>query len=224
QIVDKAIAPVGVVDVFEAAGLVRPELSILSDEFFAEIRSMERKNLAVEALQKLLTNEIKVRFARNYAKDTKFSELLNQALARYKNGTIEAAQVIEELIAIGRDVREAADAGKVEGLSEDEMIFYDALVENGSAREVMGDVQLRDIAKVLLEQVRRDATIDWAERRMVQAKLRVNVKKTLAKYGYPPDQQAIATDMVLEQAKRYGNEWSQKRAAYDQYGGASLVD
>lgn len=224
QIVDKAIAPVGVVDVFEAAGLARPELSILSDEFFAEIRSMERKNLAVEALQKLLTNEIKVRFARNYAKDTKFSELLHQALTRYKNGTIEAAQVIEELIAIGRDVREAADAGKVEGLSEDEMIFYDALVENGSAREVMGDVQLRDIAKVLLEQVRRDATIDWAERRMVQAKLRVNVKKTLAKYGYPPDQQAIATDMVLEQAKRYGNEWSQKRAVYDQYGGASLVD
>lgn len=224
QIVDKAIAPVGVVDVFEAAGLVRPELSILSDEFFAEIRSMERKNLAVEALQKLLTDEIKVRFARNYAKDTKFSELLHQALTRYKNGTIEAAQVIEELITIGRDVREAADAGKVEGLSEDEMIFYDALVENGSAREVMGDAQLRDIAKVLLEQVRRDATIDWAERRMVQAKLRVNVKKTLAKYGYPPDQQAIATDMVLEQAKRYGNEWSQKRAVYDQYGGASLVD
>lgn len=224
QIVDKAIAPVGVVDVFDAAGLARPELSILSDEFFAEIRSMERKNLAVEALQKLLTDEIKVRFARNYAKDTKFSELLHQALTRYKNGTIEAAQVIEELIAIGRDVREAADAGKVEGLSEDEMIFYDALVENGSAREVMGDVQLRDIAKVLLEQVRRDATIDWAERRMVQAKLRVNVKKTLAKYGYPPDQQAIATDMVLEQAKRYGNEWSQKRAVYDQYGGASLVD
>lgn len=224
QIVDKAIAPVGVVDVFEAAGLARPELSILSDEFFAEIRSMERKNLAVEALQKLLTDEIKVRFARNYAKDTKFSELLHQALTRYKNGTIEAAQVIEELIAIGRDVREAADAGRAEGLSEDEMIFYDALVENGSAREVMGDAQLRDIAKVLLEQVRRDAKIDWAERRMVQAKLRVNVKKMLVKYGYPPDQQAIATDMVLEQAKRYGNEWSQKRAAYERYGGASLVD
>ena len=97
------------------------------------------------------------------------------------------------------------------------------LVENGSAREVLGDAQLRDIAKVLLEQVRRDATIDWAERRNVQAKLKVNVKKTLAKYGYPPDQQALATDMVLEQAKRYGNEWSHKRAAYDA-GGASLLD
>ncbi len=224
QIVDKAIAPVGVVDVFAAAGLEKPELSTLSDEFLAEIRSMERKNLAVEALQKLLADEIKLRFARNYAKDTKFSDMLHQALTRYRNGTIEAVQVIEELISIGRQVRQTVENGTVDGLSDDEIIFYDALVENGSAREVMGDAQLRDIAKVLLEQVRRDATIDWAERRSVQAKLRVNVKKTLAKYGYPPDQQALATDMVLEQAKRYGNEWSQKRALYEAGGGASLVD
>ena len=224
QIVDKAIAPVGVVDVFEAAGLEKPELSILSDEFLAEIRHMERKNLAVEALQKLLTDEIKLRFSRNYAKDTKFSELLNQALTRYRNGTIEAAQVIEELINIGQKIRQTVENGAVDGLSEDEIIFYDALVENGSARKVLGDAQLRDIAKVLLEQVRRDATIDWAERRNIQAKLKVNVKKTLAKYGYPPDQQTLATDMVLEQAKRYGNEWSQKRAAYDAGGGASLLD
>ena len=178
---------------------------------------------AMEVLQKLLADEIKLRFSRNYAKDTKFSDLLNQALTRYRNGTIEAAQVIEELINIGQKIRQTAENGAVDGLSEDEVIFYDALVENGSAREVLGDAQLRDIAKVLLEQVRRDATIDWAERKNVQAKLKVNVKKTLAKYGYPPDQQALATDMVLEQAKRYGNEWSQKRAAYDA-GGASLLD
>lgn len=214
QIVDKAIAPVGMVDVFEAAGLEKPELSILSDEFLAEIRHMERKNLAVEALQKLLVDEIKLRFSRNYAKDTKFSDLLHQALMRYRNGTIEAAQVIEELIAIGQEVRQTMEDGAASGLSNDEIIFYDALVENGSAREVLGDAQLRDIAKVLLEQVRRDATIDWAERRNVQAKLRVNVKKTLAKYGYPPDQQALATDMVLEQAKRYGNEWSHKQVVH----------
>ena len=195
-----------------------------SDEFLAEIRNMERKNLAVEALQKLLADEIKLRFSRNYAKDTKFSDLLNQALTRYRNGTIEAAQVIEELINIGQKIRQTVENGAVDGLSEDEIIFYDALVENGSAREVLGDAQLRDIAKVLLEQVRRDATIDWAERRNVQAKLKVNVKKTLVKYGYPPDQQTLATDMVLEQAKRYGNEWSQKRAAYDAGGGASLLD
>ena len=131
--------------------------------------------------------------------------------------------MIEELINIGQKICQTVENGVVDGLSEDEIIFYDALVENGSAREVLGDAQLRDIAKVLLEQVRRDATIDWAERKNVQAKLKVNVKKTLAKYGYPPDQQAPATDMVLEQAKRYGNEWSQKLAVYDA-GGASLLD
>ena len=143
---------------------------------------------AMEVLQKLLADEIKLRFSRNYAKDTKFSDLLNQALTRYRNGTIEAAQVIEELINIGQQIRQTVENGAVDGLSEDEIIFYDALVENGIAREVLGDAQLRDIAKVLLEQVRRDATIDWAERKNVQAKLKVNVKKKLAKYGYPPDQ------------------------------------
>ena len=224
QIVDKAIAPVGVVDVFEAAGLDKPEISVLSDEFFAEIRNMERKNLAIEALRKLLNDEIKVKFSHNAVKDTKFSQMLHDALTRYKNGTIEAAQVIEELISIGRQVKVTVDKGKVEGLSDDEVIFYDALVENGSAQEVLGDDQLRAIAKVLVNQVRNDATIDWKHRKNVQAKLRVNVKKTLAKYGYPPDQQAIAVDMVLEQAKRYGNEWSEKRVAYEAAGGASLVD
>lgn len=224
QIVDSAIAPVGVVDVFEAAGLEKPEISVLSDEFFAEIRNMERKNLAIEALQKLLKDEVRVKFARNAVKDAKFSDMLHDALTRYRNGTIEAAQVIEELIAIGQNVRQAVEEGHVEGMSDDEIIFYDALVDNGSAKEVMGDDQLRAIAKVLVEQVRNDATIDWKHRRNVQAKLRVNVRKTLAKYGYPPDQQAIATDMVLEQAKRYGDEWSQKRAAYQAGGGASLLD
>jgi len=210
QIVDKAIAPVGVVDVFEAAGLEKPEISILSDEFFAEIRAMERKNLAVEALRKLLNDEVKAKFGRNAVKDTKFSEMLTEALNRYKNGTIEAAQVIEELIAIGKGICEAVNAGLELGLSEDEVVFYDALVENGSAREVMDDQQLREIAKLLVEQVRRDASIDWQFRKSVQAKLRINVKKTLAKYGYPPDQREIATDLVLEQARRYGNEWSRQ--------------
>lgn len=224
QIVDDAIAPVGVVDVFEAAGLDKPEISVLSDEFFAEIRNMERKNLAVAALQKLIKDEVRVCFSRNAVKDAKFSEMLHDALTRYRNGTIEAAQVIEELIAIGREVRQAVEEGQVTGLSADEAIFYDALVDNGSAREVMGDDQLRSIAKVLVEQVRNDATIDWKFRKKVQAKLKVNVKKTLAKYGYPPDQQAIATDMVLEQAKRYGDEWSEKRSVYAIVGGASLLD
>jgi len=230
QIVDKAIAPVGVVDVFEAAGLDKPEISILSDEFFAEIRAMERKNLAVEALKKLLNDEVKAKFGRNAVKDAKFSEMLTKALNRYKNGTIEAAQVIEELIAIGKDIRTAVDFSADLGLSEDEVVFYDALVDNGSAQEVMGDQQLREIAKLLVEQVRRDASIDWQFRKSVQAKLRINVKKTLAKYGYPPDQQAIATDLVLEQAALYGNNWSknnttQQNTYNSNYtGGASLLD
>ncbi len=223
QIVDKAIAPVGVVDVFEAAGLDKPEISILSDAFFAEIRNMQRKNLAAEALKKLLNDEIKAKFSRNAVKEAKFSEMLHQALTRYRNGTIEAAQVIEELIAIGKDVRKAVEEGKMEGMSEDETLFYDALVENGSAKEVMDDNQLREIAKLLVEQVRRDATVDWQYRKSVQAKLRINVKKTLSKYGYPPDQQALATDMVLEQAKIYGNEWSSKYSR-NADGGASLLD
>lgn len=223
QIVDKAIAPVGVVDVFEAAGLDKPEISVLSDEFFAEIRNLERKNLAVEALQKLLNDEIKGKFARNAVKDAKFSEMLQQALNRYRNGTIEAAQVIEELISIGKDVKKAVEDGQIEGMTEDEVLFYDALVENGSAKEVMSDDKLREIAKLLVEQVRRDASVDWQYRKSVQAKLRINVKKTLTKYGYPPDQQAIATDLVLEQAKMYGNEWSTKRS-YQAGGGASLID
>lgn len=223
QIVDSAIAPTGVVDVFEAAGLESPEISILSEEFFAEIRNMERKNLAVEALQKLLNEEVKAKFSRNAVKDAKFSEMLQQALTKYRNGTIEAAQVIEELISIGRNIKHDIEDGRVEGLSEDEVLFYDALVENGSAKEVMEDGQLRDIAKILVEQVRRDASTDWKFKKSAQARMRINVKKTLAKYGYPPDQQAIATDLVLEQAQVYGNEWS-GRESYRAGGGASLLD
>ncbi len=223
QIVDKAIAPVGVVDVFAAAGLDKPNLSILSDEFLAEVRGMERKNLAVEALQKLLKDEVRVRFSRNVVKSDEFSAMLEAALTSYRNGTIEAAQVIEELIAIAGKLRAEDDRPELKGLSEDEALFYDALIANGSATEVMKDDQLRDLARLLVQQVRNDAGIDWQVRDNVQAKLRVNVRKTLNKYGYPPDQQALATQLVLEQAKAYGDEWS-KKEAYRAGGGASLLD
>lgn len=223
QIVDKAIAPVGVVDVFAAAGLEKPNLSVLSDEFLAEVRGMERKNLAVEALQKLLNDEVRVRFGRNVVKSGEFSEMLQAALTSYRNGTIEAAQVIEELIAIANKLRESEERPEVQGLNDDEVLFYDALVVNGSAKEVMKDDQLRDLARLLVQQVRNDASIDWEVRDSVQAKLRVNVKKTLNKYGYPPDQQALATSLVLEQAKAYGDHWNE-RPAYQAKGGASLVD
>ena len=223
QIVDKAIAPVGVVDVFAAAGLEKPNMPVLSEEFLAEIRGMERKNLAVAALQKLLNDEVRVQFARNVVKSGEFAEMLEAALVSYKNGTIEAAQVIEELIEIARKMRQTKDETESLGLSEDEVLFYDALVANQSAGEVMKDDQLRDLARVLVQQVRNNASIDWQYRDSVQAKLRVNVKKTLNKYGYPPDQQAMATMLVLEQAKAYGDNWS-KRDSYSAGGGASLID
>ncbi len=208
QIVDKAIAPVGVVDVFAAAGLEKPNMSILSDEFLAEVRGMERKNLAVEALQKLLRDEVRVRFSRNAIKSDDFSTMLEAALTSYRNGTIEAAQVIEELIDIAMKMRASIETGQVEGLEEDEIAFYDALLANGSAKEVMQDTQLRKLARLLVEKVRSSAGVDWTLRASAQARLRVEVKKLLNKYGYPPDEQAIATDNVLKQAELFAEEWA----------------
>lgn len=207
QIVDKAIAPVGVVDVFAAAGLEKPNVSVLSDEFLAEVRGMERKNLAVEALQKLLNDEVKVRFARNAIKSDDFSKMLEAALTSYKNGTIEAAQVIEELIDIAKKMQTAVDEGHVEGLEEDEIAFYDALLANGSAKEVMKDDQLRDLARLLVEKVRKNTGVDWTIRANAQARLRVEVKKLLNQYGYPPDRQAIAADNIIKQAELFADDW-----------------
>ncbi len=206
QIVDKAIAPIGVVDIFAAAGLEKPELSILSDEFLAEMRNMERKNLAVIALQKLLNDEIKVRFKRNAVKTGRFSELLEAALQKYKNGTIEAAQVIEELIQIAKDVRENIEEEKKSGLSEQELAFFDALISHGNVKEVMGEDKLRNLAKLLVERVRNNVTVDWTVREPAQARLRVEVRKLLREFGYPPDNQAVATKLVLEQASLFAEE------------------
>ena len=211
QIVDKAIAPVGVVDVFEAAGLERPELSVLSNEFLAEVKGMKRKNLAVEALNKLLNDEIKVSYAKNAIKMAKFSELLEDALQKYKNGTIEAAQVVELLIDLAKDIRRNIQSDTNSDLSYDERAFYDALIDNGSAREVMEDAQLRDLARLLVQRVRNTIGIDWQYRESAKARLRVEVKKILRDYGYPPDQQAIATDLVLEQAKLFADDWSRDK-------------
>ena len=208
QIVDKAIAPVGVVDVFAAAGLDKPELPILSDEFLAEIKGMKRKNLAVEALNKLLNDDIKVRFGKNAIQLKKFSEQLEEALQRYKNGTIEAAQVVELLIGIAKEIRSESESGESLGLSSDEKAFYDALIENGSARDVLGDQQLKQLAHLLVERVRGNISVDWQYREPAKARLRVEVKKLLQEFGYPPDQQAVATKLVLEQAKLFADDWS----------------
>jgi len=208
QIVDKAIAPRGVVDVFAAAGLEKPNVSVLSDEFLAEIRGMARRNLAVEALQKLLRDEVKVRFSRNAIKSDDFSRLLEAALTSYRNGTIEAAQVIEELIEIAKKMRGAVEEGHIAGLEEDEVAFYDALLAHGTAREVMHDEQLRELARLLVEKVRKTTSVDWTIRANAQARLRVEVKKLLNQYGYPPDQQALAAESVLKQAELFADEWS----------------
>lgn len=208
QIVDKAIAPAGVVDIFSAAGIERPDISILSDEFLAEIRGMERKNLAVEALKRLLDGEIKAKFSKNAVKLGSFAEMLEKAIMRYRSNAIEAAQVIEELIQIAREIKLSEDAVAVLGLSADEVAFYDALVQNGSAKQVMGDEKLRELARVLVVRVRSNITVDWSVRESARARLRVEVKKLLREYGYPPDQEKMATELVLVQASLFGDEWT----------------
>ena len=208
QIVSRAVSSDGVVDIFAAAGLKKPDISILSDEFLAEVRGMPQRNLAVELLRKLLAGEIKVRRAKNVVQSRSFLEMLESSLRRYQNRAIEAAQVIEELIRLAKDMREASARGEALNLTEDELAFYDALETNDSAVKVLGDDTLRMIARELVETVRRNVTIDWTMRENVRAQLRVLVKRILRKYGYPPDKQEKATQTVLEQAALLSHEWA----------------
>jgi type I restriction enzyme, R subunit len=206
QIISRAVISEGMIDIFEAAGLEKPNISILSDEFLAEVRGLPQRNLAVELLRKLLDGEIKTRSRRNLVQAKLFSELLEQALRRYQNRAIEAAQVIEELIALAKDMREADRRGEEMGLTEAEVAFYDALETNDSAVAVLGDDELRAIAQELVQAVRANVTIDWAVREGVRAKLRVIVKRILRKHGYPPDKAEQATATVLKQAELLGLE------------------
>jgi type I restriction enzyme R subunit len=208
QIVSRAVASDGVIDIFEAAGLKKPDISILSDEFLAEIRGMPHKNLAVEMLRKLLEGEIRARGRRNIVQGRAFSQLLEDAVRRYQNRAIETAQVIEELIALAKDMREADRRGENLGLTEDEIAFYDALEVNDSAVKVLGDETLRTIAQELVRTVRENVRIDWTARENVRAQMRVMVKRILRRYGYPPDKQARATELVLEQAEVLCRDWA----------------
>ncbi|MCA1958069.1 MAG: DUF3387 domain-containing protein, partial [Nitrospira sp.] len=208
QIISRAVAPEGVVDIFAAAGLKKPDISILSDEFLAEVRGMPQRNLAVELLQKLLKGELSTRRRKNVVQARSFAEMLEQTIRRYQNRAIEAAQVIEELIQLARDMREANARGEKLNLSEDELAFYDALETNDSAVKVLGDETLRTIARELVSTVRSNVTIDWTLRENVRAHLRVLVKRILRKYGYPPDKQERATQTVLEQATLLSAEWA----------------
>jgi type I restriction enzyme R subunit len=208
QIVSRAVASDEIIDIFAAAGLKKPDISILSDDFLAEVHDMPQKNLAVELLAKLLKGEIKSRSRRNVVEARSFEKMLDEAVRRYQNRAIETAQVIEALIGLAKDMRAADARGEALGLTEDELAFYDALETNDSAVAILGDETLRDIARELVATVKANVTIDWTVRENVQAHLRVLVKRCLRKHGYPPDKQAKATITVLEQAKVLSEHWA----------------
>ncbi len=208
RIISRAVAPEGVLDIFEAAGLAKPDISILSDEFLAEVRGMEHRNLAVELLQKLLKGEVAVRRRRNVVQARSFAEMLDLAIRRYQNRSVAAAQVIEELIELAREMREAGARGEQLGLSDDELAFYDALETNDSAVRVLGDETLCVIARELVRTVRENVTIDWTLRENVRANLRRLVRRILRKHGYPPDKQESATRTVIEQAEVLSAGWA----------------
>jgi type I restriction enzyme, R subunit len=207
QIVSRAVASDEVIDIFAAAGLRKPDISILSDEFLAEVRGLPHRNLAVDMLRKLLEGEIKTRGRKNVVQARSFAELLEKSIGRYQNRAIETAQVIEELIGLARDMRAAAERGEQLGLTDDEVAFYDALEVNDSAVQVLGDATLRIIAQELVRAVRNNLTIDWTVRENVRAHLRVLIKRILRRYGYPPDKQEKATQTVLEQAEVLSRAW-----------------
>ncbi|WP_121068386.1 type I restriction endonuclease subunit R [Chachezhania antarctica] len=201
QLVNKAVADAEIVDILKASGIKTPDISILSDDFLLEVQSMERKNLALEALKKLLNGEIKSRTKRNVVESRAFSQRLQEAVARYHANAISTVEMIQALIDIAKDVKASAMRGEAEGMSDDELAFYDALAQNDTAVEAMGNEQLRIIAHELLDQVRRNATVDWHKKESARAKMRILVRRILRKYGYPPDLSKEAVQIVLEQAE-----------------------
>lgn len=198
-----------IIDIFAAAGLKRPEISILSEEFLADVRNMPQKNLAIELLRKLLNDELKLRMKKNVVQSRSFTEMLERTIRSYQNRTLESAEVIAELIKLAEDMREAQKRGEKLNLTEDEIAFYDALEVNDSAVKVLGDDTLKNIARELVETVRNNTTIDWTVRVSVRANLRRLVKRILRKYGYPPDKQEKATQTVLEQAEVIAKDWAE---------------
>ncbi len=209
QIVSGAVASEGVMDIFAVAGLKKPDISILSDQFLETVKTSPHKNLQLELLKKLLNDEIKSVSRRNVIQGKKFSEMLEKTLLAYTNRTLEAAQVILELISMAKEVRDAPKRGDTLGLTEDELAFYDALVDHGNVKEVMGDTVLAAIAHELVEAIRSSVSIDWTQKEAVRADMRRKVKKLLRKHGYPPDKQAVAVVTVLEQAEALCKDWAE---------------
>ncbi|WYK04066.1 DUF3387 domain-containing protein [Cereibacter sphaeroides f. sp. denitrificans] len=208
QIIDRAVASTEIVDILEAAGFDCPDISILSDEFLAEVQQTEKKNLALEALKKLLNDEIRSRAKSNITESRKCSERLEEAIARYHTNAISTVEVIQELISLAKSLREARARGEEGGLTPDEVAFYDALAENQSAVQVIGNDQFKVIAQELLNGLKSGVTIDWAHRQSARARLRVLVKRILRKYGYPPDLQDAAVQGVLRQAEALSTKWA----------------
>jgi type I restriction enzyme R subunit len=207
QIINSAVVSESVVDIFDAVGLEKPNIGLLSDEFLAQVKNLPEKNLAVELLERLLEGEIKSRFASNIVQEKKFSELLSNVVTRYQNRSIETAQVMQELVEMAKKFRDAASRGEQLGLSDDEVKFYDALATNESAVRELTDETLKKIAHELTENLRKNITVDWSARESVRATLRLMVKRVLRKYKYPPDQQELAVELVLKQAEALGADW-----------------
>ncbi len=207
QIVSRAVVSTEIVDILAAAGIQTPDISILSDEFLHEVQQMEKKNLAMEALRKLLSDSIRSRTRTNVVEARAFTERLEDAVARYHANAITTAEILQELINLAQDLRAARSRGDEQGLSDDEIAFYDALAENESAQQVMGDDKLRVIAHELLVSLRENVAVDWAHRESARARLRVLVKRILRKYGYPPDLQDAAVQTVLQQAEVLSASW-----------------
>jgi type I restriction enzyme, R subunit len=208
QIVSRAVVSTEIVDIMKAAGLESPDISILSDEFLAEVRDSDKKNLAIEALKKLINGEVRSQSRRNVTQSKAFTERLEAAIVRYHANALTTAQVLEELIELAKDIRAARLRGEESGLSDEEIAFYDALAENESARQVMGEPALRVIAQELVASIKGSVSVDWMHREAARARMRVLVKRILRKYGYPPDLQDAAVQNVLQQAEALSAEWA----------------
>ncbi|MEM7028195.1 MAG: type I restriction endonuclease subunit R [Chloroflexota bacterium] len=201
QVIDQAIVSDEVVDIFDAAGIQKPDVSILSDDFLAEVRGLPQQNVALELLKKLLNDELRTRRKTNLVQSKKLSEMLEDTIHRYQNNLLTTAEVLEELINLAKEIQAADNEGAALGLSPYELAFYHALASNDSAQEVLGTEKLKELAVVLVERIKQNTTIDWSIKESVRARMKVMVKRLLRQYGYPPDMQAIATEIVLEQAK-----------------------
>jgi type I restriction enzyme, R subunit len=211
QVIDKALVTEQVIDVFDAAGIKKPDISILSEEFLLEVRHMEHKHIALEVLKKLLNDEIKARVNKNLIQGKSLMEMLENSIKRYHNKILTAAEVIEELIKLSREIKEMDKEPKEMGLSDSEYAFYCAVANNESARQLMKKEKLRELAVVLFEKVRENASIDWTIKESVKAKLKVIVKRILRQFGYPPDMQMLATETVLKQAEMIADELTKEK-------------